>query len=79
VRASAKTFFSPGTGDLVGTAIDPDEMFMDCYRLADRFHQSPDVFLSMPITDVARHVRMTIKLNKLQREAQERARADDDD
>lgn len=57
-------------------APDPDELILNCYRLADRFHQSPDVFLSMSITDIERHVRYTVKLTKLQRAAQG---GDDDD
>lgn len=56
---------------------DSDELILNCYRLADRFHQLPDVFLSMPISDIDRHVHFTVKLTKKQREAT-RQRDDDD-
>lgn len=48
---------------------DPEELFLNCYRLADRFHQNPDVFLSMKLSDIDRHVYYTIKLHKKQQDA----------
>lgn len=77
MRASVTAIFFTRAGHLVEPP-DADELIINCYRLADRFHQNPDVFLSMPITDIDRHVRYTVKLTKLQRAAQERG-ADDDD
>ena len=58
---------------------DPNELILDCYRLADRFKQNPDVFLSMPISAIDDHIHWTIKLTNLQREAQSGGRADDDE
>jgi hypothetical protein len=49
---------------------------MNCYRLADRFHQRPEVFLSMPIWRVQMHVHYTVKLIKAQAAAR---RSDDAD
>lgn len=49
---------------------DPEELILNCYRLADRFHQSPDVFLSMPVSDIGRHVHYTIRLIELREAAQ---------
>lgn len=56
-------------------APDPEELILNCYRLAERFHQSPDAFLSMPISDIGRHVHYAIKLTELR----ERANAPIDD
>jgi hypothetical protein len=52
-----------------------DDLILNCYRLADRFKQNPDVFIDMPISRLQTHVRYTIKLI----EAQEKARPRDDD
>lgn len=71
MRASATSFFYAGTGDLVEG--DPDELILNCYRLAERFHQPPDVFLSMPRADIDRHIKYTVKLQRLQLEAAQRA------
>jgi hypothetical protein len=57
---------------------DPDELVLNCYRLADRFHQDPGVFLSMPITEIDRHVYFTVKLTKLQRAAQDNSGDNDE-
>jgi hypothetical protein len=54
---------------------DPDELILNCYRLADRFHQSPEVFLEMPLSRIDMHVQYTVKLTRLQRAAQQ---SDDD-
>jgi hypothetical protein len=37
-------------------------VILDCYRLARFYNQSPDIFLAMPISDVARHLTYTSKL-----------------
>ena len=57
--------------------LEPDEIILNCYRLADRFHQNPDVFLDMPLSQINRHIHYTIKLIEAQRKA--RRRDDDDD
>jgi hypothetical protein len=54
---------------------DPDELILNCYRLADRFHQNPEVFLEMPMSRIDMHVEYTVKLSRLQRQAQQ---SDDD-
>jgi hypothetical protein len=54
---------------------DPDELILDCYRLADRFHQNPELFLEMPLSRIELHVHYTVKLTRLQRQAQQ---SDDD-
>lgn len=76
MRASAATFFSPRTRDLVETAIDTDEIIINCYRLADRYHQNPEVFIDMPLSRISEHIHYTIKLIELQEKA--RTRRDDD-
>lgn len=78
MRSPAKTFFSAGAGYLVsGGVIDDlnaDEITLNCYRLADRYHQNPEVFIEMPVSRINEHIRYTIKLI----EAQNRARPRDD-
>jgi hypothetical protein len=39
-----------------------DELVLDCYRLARFFHQSPVVFLEMPLSEVHMHLEKTIEL-----------------
>ena len=73
MRVSAAEFFSTRSGRLVG---DEKDLVLDCYRLARWYHQSPDVFLNMPIDDVHAHLRHTIELAELMR--QQQAAADDD-
>jgi hypothetical protein len=68
VRAAITKFFS----SLVG-----DDLILNCYRLADRFKQNPDIFIDMPISRLQTHVRYTLKLIEAQEKA--RPRADDDD
>jgi len=48
---------------------------LNCYRLADRFHQNPELFIAMPMSRVNEHIRYTIKLI----EAQNKARPRNDD
>lgn len=50
---------------------DADDLILDCYRLADRFHQNPEVFLEMPLSRIERHVHFIVKLTRLQRQAQQ--------
>lgn len=47
----------------------PDDLLLDCYRLADRYHQNPDVFINMPISRVQQHLEFTIRLIDAQRKA----------
>jgi hypothetical protein len=74
MRLSVAEFFSAGAGGVVegGLEPDPDEFILNCYRLADRFRQSPDMFLRMPLSEVNVHIHYTIKLIEAQRAARER-------
>ena len=51
--------------------VNADEVILNCYRLADRFHQNPEIFLDMPMSRINWHIHFTIKLI----EAQNKARA----
>jgi hypothetical protein len=51
---------------------DPDELILNCYRLADRFHQNPEIFLDMPLSRIEQHVHYTVKLTRMQSEARKR-------
>jgi hypothetical protein len=53
---------------------DDNNLILDCYRLARWYHQSPDVFLAMPLSDVRLHLIRTIELSNIMR----REAADDD-
>lgn len=33
-----------------------ENVVLNCYRLAERFHVDPDVFLNKPITQIGRHL-----------------------
>jgi len=46
--------------------VKPEDVILNCYRLADRYHQNPDVFVEMPLSKVNEHVYYTIRLNELQ-------------
>jgi hypothetical protein len=48
---------------------DEENVILDCYRLAEIYHQSPDVFLAMPLDEVRLHLIRTWQLRKKQREA----------
>lgn len=61
--------FSPNKGFGNFENLDPDEKVLNCYRLADRFHQNPDVFLEMPLSRINEHIRYTIKLIEAQAKA----------
>jgi hypothetical protein len=45
---------------------------LNCYRLADRFHQSPEHFLRMPLSRIYDHIYYTIRLNEVQEQARRR-------
>lgn len=76
----AQKFFSPGAGGLVESATpDPDELILNCYRLADRYKQDPMLFLNKPTSEINNHIAYTIKLIDAQRAAREREAPVDDD
>jgi len=52
-----------------------NDLVLDCYRLARWYHQAPDVFLSMPLSEVRIHLIRTIELSNIMRR---QAAADDD-
>jgi hypothetical protein len=68
--------FSPnkayGEGALIGDELNADEIILNCYRLADRFHQSPEVFIAMPVSRINEHIRYTVKLIEAQNKARKR-------
>jgi hypothetical protein len=47
---------------------DDENIILDCYRLARWYHQSPDVFLAMPLSDVRLHLIRTIQLSQIIRQ-----------
>lgn len=59
MRVSAATFFSAQSSGLVGSE---NEIVLDCYRLARFYHQSPLVFLQMPLSEVRMHLMRTNQL-----------------
>ena len=42
-----------------------DNCVLDCYRLARYYHVDPRVFLQMSMSEIAVHLRWTIKLAKI--------------
>jgi len=58
---------------------DPDDLIMNCYRLADRFHQNPEVFLSLPVSAIDRHMYYLVRLIDAQHAARAAAAREDDD
>jgi len=44
---------------------DESNIILDCYRLARWYHQSPEVFLAMPLGEVRIHLERTIELARL--------------
>jgi len=44
-----------------------EDLILDCYRLARWYHQPPDYFLSMPLSEVRVHLTHTIKLAVIMR------------
>jgi hypothetical protein len=49
---------------------DENDLVLDCYRLARWYHQSPDVFLNMPLDEVRTHLIRTIELADIMRRQQ---------
>jgi len=41
---------------------------LDCYRLAQHYHQNPELFLNMAWKDVVLHMRRTAELSRLNRQ-----------
>jgi hypothetical protein len=46
---------------------DEDEIILDCYRLARHYHVSPDVFLTMSVTELETHMRRTGQVQRADR------------
>jgi len=44
---------------------DDQNIILDCYRLARWYHQSPELFLAMPLSDVRIHLIRTIELSRI--------------
>jgi hypothetical protein len=59
LRLPAAEFFSSRSFGLVG---EDDDIVLDSYRLARWYHQSPEVFLAMPLSEVRMHRRRTVQL-----------------
>jgi hypothetical protein len=76
VRIVCVNIFSPNKAYGEFGQLDPDEIILNCYRLADRFHQNPEVFLDMPVTRVNWHIHYTVKLIEAQNKAQRAAQND---
>jgi hypothetical protein len=51
-----------------------EEIILDCYRLARWYHVSPEVFLSMPLSEVELHRHRTAQCDR----AQQAVTGDDD-
>jgi hypothetical protein len=52
----------------MGIGDDPDPV-LDCYWLARWYHQSPDVFLDLPLSQVRLHVMRTNQLANIIRQS----------
>jgi hypothetical protein len=48
-----------------------NDLILDCYRLARWYHVSPDIFLSMPFSEVQMHLRRTSEIANLQHQDDE--------
>ena len=55
----------------MAVAVDAEEMILDCYRLAQYYHQHPDVFLAMPLEEVRLHAYRTAQLINRRRAQEE--------
>jgi hypothetical protein len=51
--------------------VNPDDIILNCYRLAERYHQNPDVFVDMPLSKIDAHIRYTVRLIEAQNRARE--------
>jgi len=57
-------FFSSRSSVLVGA---DEDIILDCYRLARWYHQAPEYFLNMPLSDVRLHLMRTGQLARIMR------------
>jgi hypothetical protein len=48
---------------------DGADLVLDCYRLARWYHQSPLLFLDMPLSEVRLHLKRTAELSRIMRQA----------
>lgn len=55
----------------VGIGADTDAVVLDCYWLAQWYHQSPEVFLAMPLSQVQLHVKRTDQIRALRAAARD--------
>jgi hypothetical protein len=51
-----------------------EDLVLDCYRLAHYYHCDPRIFLDMPLSEMTAHMRHTIRVAELEREALEHER-----
>jgi len=63
VRVQAARFFSSEPGGLVD--ITAEDLVLDCYWLARWYHQSPSVFLEMPLSEVGLPMMKTQQINSI--------------
>ena len=75
MRVSATQFFSTRVGRLKG---EEEDLVLDCYRLARWYHQSPEVFLDLPLDEVRVHMSRTLRLADLMRRSQGQSTESDD-
>jgi hypothetical protein len=69
LRPKAAIFFRARSSVLVG---EDENLVLDCYRLAHYYHCNPETFLAKPLSEVATHLRHTIRVAELEREEMER-------
>jgi hypothetical protein len=53
-----------------------EDLVLDSYRLAHYYHCDPRIFLDMPLSEMTAHMRHTIRVAELEREALEREKRD---
>jgi hypothetical protein len=63
LRLSVAPFFSSRSSGLVGGE---EDIILDCYRLAKWFHVNPEIFLSIPLSEVTLHLRRAAQLDREQ-------------
>jgi hypothetical protein len=45
----------------------PEDLVLDCYRLARWYHQNPETFLAMTLEDIALHRARTAQIARMMR------------
>lgn len=45
-----------------------DNIIINCYRLAEKYHCDPNVFLAQPISHIGRHLYWTDRMNQFEDE-----------